>query len=81
MRPSSEEIGLAPYEFARLMSYAVLHDAIATGGLWSIASGLARNELPAVKQKFRILTQPTHVTYNATHTSEQMLMIFSFCRS
>ena len=28
---------------ARLMSYAVLHDAIETGGLWSIARGLARN--------------------------------------
>jgi Fic family protein len=29
---------------ARLMSYAVLHDAMETGGLWSIARGLARNE-------------------------------------
>jgi Fic family protein len=29
---------------ARLMSYAVLDDAIETGGLWSIARGLARNE-------------------------------------
>ena len=28
---------------ARLMSYAVLHDAMETGGLWSIARGLARN--------------------------------------
>ena len=29
---------------ARLMSYAILFDAIDTGGLWSIARGLARNE-------------------------------------
>ena len=29
---------------ARLMSYAVLHDTMETGGLWSIARGLARNE-------------------------------------
>lgn len=29
---------------ARLMSYAMLRDALDTGGLWSIARGLARNE-------------------------------------
>ena len=29
---------------ARLMSYAILHDALDTGGLWSIARGLARQE-------------------------------------
>ncbi len=29
---------------ARLMSYAILFDAIDTGGLWSIARGLARSE-------------------------------------
>lgn len=28
---------------ARLMSYAMLHDALDTGGVWSIARGLARN--------------------------------------
>jgi len=29
---------------ARLMSYAVLREALDTGGLWSVARGLARNE-------------------------------------
>lgn len=29
---------------ARLMSYAILNDALDTGGIWSIARGLARNE-------------------------------------
>jgi Fic family protein len=29
---------------ARLMSYAMLNDALDTGGIWSIARGLARNE-------------------------------------
>ncbi len=29
---------------ARLMSYAMLFDTLDTGGIWSIASGLARNE-------------------------------------
>jgi Fic family protein len=29
---------------ARLMSYAMLRDALDTGGIWSIARGLARNE-------------------------------------
>lgn len=29
---------------ARLMSYAMLNDALNTGGIWSIARGLARNE-------------------------------------
>src|SRR5690606_40794782 len=29
---------------ARLMSYAMLHDALDTGGIWSIARGLARQE-------------------------------------
>ena len=30
---------------ARLMSYAMLQNALATGGIWSIARGLARNEV------------------------------------
>ena len=29
---------------ARLMSYAMLRDALDTGGVWSVARGLARNE-------------------------------------
>src|SRR5690606_21003164 len=29
---------------ARLMSYAMLRDALETGGIWSIARGLARQE-------------------------------------
>lgn len=29
---------------ARLMSYSLLNDALETGGLWSVARGLARNE-------------------------------------
>ncbi|MFN0023086.1 MAG: Fic family protein [Parvularculaceae bacterium] len=29
---------------ARLMSYAMIHDALDTGGVWSIARGLARND-------------------------------------
>jgi Fic family protein len=29
---------------ARLMSYAMLREALATGGIWSVARGLARNE-------------------------------------
>jgi len=29
---------------ARLMSYAMLHQALDTGGIWSIARGLARNQ-------------------------------------
>lgn len=31
---------------ARLMSYAMLLDALNTGGIWSIPRGLARNEAP-----------------------------------
>ena len=30
--------------FARLMSYAMLLDSLDTGGIWSVARGLARNE-------------------------------------
>ena len=30
---------------ARLMSYAILRNALDTGGLWSVARGLARNEM------------------------------------
>ncbi|WP_187428600.1 hypothetical protein ROLI_013070 [Roseobacter fucihabitans] len=42
---------------ARLMSYAMLRDALNTGGIWSIARGLARNEA-AYKKHLEACDQP-----------------------
>ena len=42
---------------ARLMSYAMLRDALNTGGLWSIARGLARNET-AYKKHLEACDEP-----------------------
>jgi Fic family protein len=44
---------------ARLMSYAMLQDAMGTTGIWSIARGLARNE-PAYKDRLEDCDQPRH---------------------
>lgn len=44
---------------ARLMSYAMLREALDTGGIWSIARGLARNEA-AYKQHLAACDQPRH---------------------
>ncbi|MEM6498244.1 MAG: Fic family protein [Pseudomonadota bacterium] len=44
---------------ARLMSYAMLRQALDTGGIWSIARGLARNEA-AYKKHLSACDQPRH---------------------
>ena len=44
---------------ARLMSYAMLQDAVGTIGIWSIARGLARNE-PRYKDLLEECDQPRH---------------------
>lgn len=42
---------------ARLMSYAMLRDSLNTGGLWSVARGLARNEA-AYKKHLQACDEP-----------------------
>ena len=42
---------------ARLMSYAMLRDSLGTGGLWSVARGLARNEA-AYKKHLQACDEP-----------------------
>ena len=44
---------------ARLMSYAILRNALDTGGLWSVARGLARNEME-YKQHLAACDGPRH---------------------
>ena len=44
---------------ARLMSYSLLRDALDTGGIWSIARGLARNEAE-YKAQLAACDQPRH---------------------
>jgi Fic family protein len=44
---------------ARLMSYAMLRQSLNTGGLWSIARGLARNET-AYKKHLQACDEPRH---------------------
>lgn len=62
---------------ARLMSYAMLKDALDTGGIWSIARGLARNEA-AYKQHLQACDAPRHGDLDGRgNLSEEALAAFA----
>jgi Fic family protein len=62
---------------ARLMSHAMLLDTLDTGGIWSIARGLARNEA-AYKQHLIACDQPRRNDLDGRgHLSEEALAAFT----
>ena len=62
---------------ARLMSYSMLRDALDTGGIWSIARGLARQEA-SYKQHLLACDQPRRGDLDGRGSrSEQSLALFT----
>ncbi len=62
---------------ARLMSYAALRDALGTGGIWSIARGLARHE-PRYKSHLMDCDLPRRNDLDGRgHLSEEALAAFT----
>lgn len=62
---------------ARLMSYAILLQALDTGGVWSVARGLARNE-SAYKQHLMACDQERRNDLDGRgHLSEEALAVFA----
>ena len=62
---------------ARLMSYSALQDALDTGGIWSIARGLARNDA-AYKNHLGACDLPRRNDYDGRgHLSEEALAKFT----
>jgi len=61
----------------RLMSYAVLREALDTGGVWSVARGLARN-VDAYKQHLAACDQPRRNDLDGRgNLSEETLAVFT----
>jgi len=62
---------------ARLMSYAILREAMNTGGIWSVARGLARRE-QAYKTHLAACDEPRHGDYDGRgNLSESRLAEFA----
>jgi len=62
---------------ARLMSYAMLRDELDTGGIWSIARGLARNESEYKQQLMNCDSLRRNDLDGRGHLSEQALAEFT----